>query len=811
MDSASQNSVEASERPISLPVKRDSAQPAPAAPTQLLLWIVAALVAAHGPWLVISALGVNLSRGAGLALYSAAALGAVFLVIYRFLLPPLLHRLRQWERKSTDLEKRNLDLERLLSGRDSELAGARSQLQSESALRRQAEGTAQQLARELEQRVSERTARLQARIGELEAEAAQWQQRAAALKESEKHYRRLLETAHDGIWTITAQGKTQFINRRGAELLGYTASEMSDLPPEHIIVIEDLPAPLRPLDLHLHPAPQSLEFRMRHKDGRSLWVRASLTPVEGERGEYWGALVIFSDCSAQRAAQDRFQQQSALLDQAQDAVLFCDSDLRLLSWNQGAARLYGWTREEAVGKHALDLLADPSAPDPKATVLAALRQHGHWRGELAQVTKDGQPLTVDLQISVSEAVGTQAGAALLIATDLTPRRKREIRLLREARVEAAGTLAGGLAHQLNSALAPVLLSAQMLRSKHPGNEDRDLVASMEAGVDRCAEVVKQTLIATRGIQGERVPLNPARLIQDLIEIAREMLPCNLQIQSEFQDGLWSVKGDPVQLQQVLLKLCVNARDAMLAGGTLTFKARNVTLNERAADLPAGLAAGSYVVIEVQDTGTGIPEPIRDRVFEPFFTTKDRNKNAGLGLSVALGMVRSHGGSIEVQSRVGAGSTFSIYLPADVPSPAAVREASTERGGGQGELILVVDEDANLRELTKATLTQHGYEVLTAADGLEALDLLARQQGRVKLILTSFCAPHLDGPSLARAARRVDPQVGIIASSAWDGGATQPDKIAAFRSHGIGQVLAKPYRIPELLRAVREELNHRGSP
>lgn len=418
------------------------------------------------------------------------------------------------------------------------------------------------------------------------------------------------------------------------------------------------------------------------------------------------------------------------------------------------------------------------------------------------------------------AAKSAAEAATRSSTDIRPQPKvpspvvagerRQDQAERELRLEIASNVVGGLAHELNNALAPILLSVDLLRSKSLDREAEAALAGIETSVERSAELLRQTLTFARGVEGERMLVWPGLLLKEMVAMIREMFPRAIQVVADAAAGLWAVRGDAGQLQQALLKICANARDAMPEGGILRLKARNVSI-EPAVLGTASRPPGPYVVIDIQDTGPGIPASMQARMFEPFWTSHDHSHAKGLGLSTALGIVRSHGGFLEVQSQPGAGTTITVFLPATSPptAPTTSAEAEGELPRGNGELLLLVEEEPNLRELAGTTLLRYGYSVLTAADGVEALGVVAQQHGQLRLILTSITVPSMDGPSLARAARKIDPTIRVIAASTLGTSSLQTEKLTALQSLGISRLLAKPYTTPELLRAVKEELAPAG--
>lgn len=379
-------------------------------------------------------------------------------------------------------------------------------------------------------------------------------------------------------------------------------------------------------------------------------------------------------------------------------------------------------------------------------------------------------------------------------------------MLRAQRLEGIGLLAGGIAHDLNNVLAPILMGADLLKLTARDEPVKQQLDSIVESAKRGADIVKQVLTFARGIEGERIPIEPKHVIKEMARMARETFPRNLRIQVDVPNDLWTVMGDPTQLHQVLLNLSVNARDAMPQGGILSYSARNVEVDPLLAQAHAHAKPGPHVVLHVQDTGTGIPPEVLDRIFEPFFTTKELGKGTGLGLSTAMGIVRSHGGFITVESEPGKGTAFEAWLPA---SPQAHRPeakpAAMTLPRGQGELVLVVDDEGDILHVTRAMLERHGYRVITAGDGTLALTELSRHLGEVRLVITDILMPFMDGVQLIHALRRMAPELRVIASSGALGMPGQKDRTDEVKALGVRQILHKPYSVEQLLRTVHDEL------
>jgi signal transduction histidine kinase len=373
---------------------------------------------------------------------------------------------------------------------------------------------------------------------------------------------------------------------------------------------------------------------------------------------------------------------------------------------------------------------------------------------------------------------------------------------RAQRMESIGALAGGVAHDLNNVLAPILLTCELLKMEAHDPDHQRLIATIKSSAERGAELVRQVLSFARGAEGRRLYMEPHHLVREIVNIACQTFPKSIHVRARIPNDIWTLAGDPTQIHQVLLNLCVNARDAMPRGGDLTLTVENVPA-AAAAPLAAGAAhAGPYVVIKVQDSGEGIPPGILDKIFEPFFTTKPEGKGTGLGLATSLAIVKNHGGAITVQSEPGRGATFAVWLPAQTgEEPMAPAPLDRHLPRGHGELIMVVDDEAFVRAITKQTLEAYGYSVLTAPNGVDALSVYAQSQHDLDLVFTDMMMPLMDGASLMLALRQINPQVRIIAVS----GLTTPDHQREAMDAGATLFLPKPFAIEHLLNTLAETL------
>ncbi|SNQ59325.1 PAS domain S-box protein [Candidatus Methanoperedens nitratireducens] len=502
-----------------------------------------------------------------------------------------------------------------------------------------------------------------------------------------------------------------------------------------------------------------------------------------------------------KQAEEKIREQATLLDNAQEAIGVRSLEHNLIYWNKGAERLYGWTAEEATGKNPVDFMfkgkeEPPQLIEAKRSVL----EKGEWTGELHQITKDGRDVVVESHWTLICDSEGKPKSILVINTDITEKRKFEMQLLRAQRMESIGTLAGGIAHDLNNVLTPIMMSLQTLEDKFQDEQSQKLLTILERNLLRGSNLIKHVMSFARGIEGERKPLQAAHIISEVEKVAKETFNKNIEIKTDISRDLFTISADATQLHQVLMNLCVNARDAMPDGGILRITASDFYVDESYARMNVESRVGQYIIITVSDTGTGIPPEIIGRIFEPFFTTKEPGKGTGLGLSTSIGIVKSHGGFINVSSEVGKGTTFKIYLPAFKTEMQGAQMHQPELLTGNGELILVAEDEGSIREITCSTLETYGYEAIAAEDGVQAVAEYARNMDKIKVILMDMMMPVMDGQASIRAVRKINPEVKIIAIS----GLAEEDKLKNIADH-TNAFLPKPYTAEKLLKTIHEVL------
>ena len=466
-----------------------------------------------------------------------------------------------------------------------------------------------------------------------------------------------------------------------------------------------------------------------------------------------------------------------------------------------------------LGRSRVEILARPEnelypaeTGDPPVCLPVASACQTPGGCETLVLRRDGTEVPVHVCASRLELHGRALFLALF--RDLTDRKQLERQFLRAQRLESIGTLASGVAHDLNNILTPILMAGPMLSPEVKSAAGQALLHTLEACAQRGADVVRQLTTFAKGVEGRKGPVQPRHLLREMRDIVSGMFSKSIRLTCHAAADLWTIQAVPTQLHQVLLNLAVNARDAMPEGGHLSLTAENVRFDDAAARVRPGAKAGPYVVLRIADTGMGIDAGIADHVFDPFFTTKGPDKGTGLGLSTVLGIVRSHGGFIEFTSHPGQGTEFRVYLPAcpveaaGLPAPAA-----PELPRGRGELILVVDDEAALRSVMKRTLENYGYRTLTADDGAQAVGLYSERGTEISLVITDLDMPTMDGAAAAAALLSMNPNVKIMVATGLGSFPSSGTPLPA----GCLAVLKKPCDASLLLQTINAVLRGEHPP
>jgi PAS domain S-box-containing protein len=534
-------------------------------------------------------------------------------------------------------------------------------------------------------------------------------------------------------------------------------------------------------------------------------IRRFSREIQNSDNQDFARLYMFENITSRKHTEHKIREQAALLDIATDAIIMRDLSHNILLWNKSAQTIYGWTEEEAINKNAFELL-QPQVLGEHQDIYHQVLQQGSWQGELRKIGKSGQEIIVESRWSLVRDEHQKPKSILTVDTDITQKKELEKQFLRAQRMESIGTLASGIAHDLNNVLSPILMSVQLLKNKNRNEKEISILGIVENNAKRGANLVKQVLSFARGIEGdigsvaERTAIQVKELVGEMKQIVEQTFPKSIVFDGAVPSLLWQIWGDSTQLHQVLLNLCLNARDAMPNGGKLTISTENIVIDRNYAGMHLDAQVGSYVVIRVSDTGIGIPQQLLDRIFEPFFTTKEFGKGTGLGLSTVIGIIKGHNGFINVSSTVGQGTTFEVFLPA-AKSNINQQIEYLKTPVGNGELILIVDDEPSIRDITLTSLEQHNYQAITANDGIEAVALYAQHKNRISAAIIDIMMPKMDGATTINTLYRMNPYLRMIAVS----GLATSEQIPFDKSSKYTAFLPKPYTAQELLTTLHSVL------
>ena len=626
---------------------------------------------------------------------------------------------------------------------------------------------------------------------------------------SENHVRMILDTAMDGIISMDEQQNIILFNSAAEAIFGWRADQVigrsinllipSRYVPQHRQSVEQFgrgQIPSRRMSV------QRTVMALR-ASGEEFPIEASIshTKVDDQRV----FTVILRDVTEAVQYRQQIEQQSQMLDHVSDAVSVVDPMGRISYWNHAAQTLFGWSAEEAIGRTASSLLNRMEAP-VFANGLPSANERYSFSGELTMTNRAGRSITVDHRSTVLKDENDVVQGYLFIDIDITNRKKKEQTSNRSQRLESIGTLASGIAHDLNNVLTPILMGAKLLSSDRAPANRQGLLNTMVASAQRGAGLIQQLLSFAGGIRGEQSPVQIEKLVDETRSLLEHTLPKSIHIQTIVGDDCAHVIGDSTELAQILMNLSVNARDAMPDGGTLTIEAETVLINGNALQYHPDARPGTYLLISVSDTGCGMNPEVLNRIFDPFFTTKEIGKGTGLGLATVQGIVKSHGGFVMVYSEVDRGSKFSIYLPAgNVTESSAIPAEPTVLESGNGRLILLVDDEEMILRMTSASLESAGYRILTAADGTAAISVFSQHRHEIAAVLMDMMMPGVSGLETLDQMLRIAPETKVIACSGLRTNQRETEVLA----RGAVAFLPKPYTDQQLLQLLSQILTPRA--
>jgi PAS domain S-box-containing protein len=636
----------------------------------------------------------------------------------------------------------------------------------------------------------------------------------------------LLETLPDAVIAVDGEGTIVRVNSQAQKLFGYDHDELIGQKVE-MLVPESYRGKHQHHRQNFAQTPKTrrmgadLDLYGRRRNGSEFPVEISLSPVSTEKGTF--VLSAIRDIGDRkriveelRRANEELHRRTteqlgeyrsrlvSIIDSSEDAILSKDLNGTITSWNKGAERIYGYTPDEVFGKN-ISLLIPSDRPDEIPEILRKIaRGERIEHHESVRITKDGRRLDVSLSVSpLRDAAGNIVGASV-IARDITAQRRAEGQLRQSQKMEAVGRLAGGVAHDFNNVLGIINACAEFLRDRiDPGAEPSLYVENIRKAIDRGRSLTKQMLAFSRtsAIQPRVLDLNER--LRDISKLLRPLLGDDVEILIVSRSSSAVIEADPGQLDQVVVNLALNARDAMLGGGKFVLETSLARFDDSIAEPQQAVPPGKYVMLAVSDTGCGMDEATVSRIFEPFFTTKEVGKGTGLGLATVYGIVKQSGGHILVYSEPGHGTTFKIYLPnADhkigLTSKAEVETVLPKR---RETTILLVEDDEIMRSLTRKLLQEHGYTVVEADDGKAALEWMESHRGAVDLLLTDVMMRRMSGPELAQRLSASHPTLKVVYMSGYTGELMANREVL---KTGV-TLLEKPFSRTTLLNTIHEKL------
>jgi two-component system, cell cycle sensor histidine kinase and response regulator CckA len=625
------------------------------------------------------------------------------------------------------------------------------------------------------------------------------------LRMSEERYRAIFDNASVGIDLVDGRGRFLQVNDALAEMLGYSKEEMLSMSIFDITHPEDTNVSQTQHDKVVSGQIPSYRFEKRYvrKDGEVLWADLAVSIVRDASGGYAATIGVISDISERVRAEAERQRLASAIEQAAEMVVITGPEGDIQYVNPAFERVTGFTRGEALGRNPRFLKSGQHDSTFYEDLWNTIKRGATWSGRMINRKKDGTPYYEEGTISPVRDGAGKITNFVAVKHDVTDHLERSKQLFQAQKMEAVATLAGGVAHDFNNLLQVVQgFSELLLADKSKDDQDFEDILKIHQAALSGADLVRSLLTFGRKIEPKPSPLNLNKQIKHVESLLRRTIPKMINIQLEPAKNLRRISADQGQMEQILVNLAINARDAMPDGGTLTIGTQDVTLNPLYCRLHAGVKPGPHVVLLVSDTGHGMDRRTMEHMFEPFFTTKELGRGTGLGLAMVHGIVQQHGGHVTCQSELGRGTTFRVYLPALSTEGETVEESAVDPPATGTETVLLVDDEDLVRELAGRMLKKKGYSVLTAANGMEALDVYAREKDRIALVILDLIMPTMGGKDCLKKMLDFDPGAKVLIASGHAADSSTRECIAL----GAKGFVAKPFRSNDLLQGVRKTLD-----
>ena len=631
------------------------------------------------------------------------------------------------------------------------------------------------------------------------------------LRESEEKLRRMFESVADGIAVLDLNGVIVEANEKVAQIHGFS-SRVEVLGRKGLELFAKRDRERARLDMAKtleQGAAKAIEYSLVRADGSEFPAEVSASVLKDSSGSPAGLIVVIRNIVDRKRAEDELIHLSNAVKMSNDSIVIADLDANIVEVNDATLKMYGTEdKGELIGKNAYYLIAPEDREKALATLKQVLRKGFCETQEYNILTKNGGRLLVEMSTAIMKDAEGKPTGLVAVSRDITERRQAEeekelmsAQLLHAQKMEAIGTLAGGIAHDFNNLIQAIQGYASLAMTEVDQTDPLyKYLKEIDAACSSAAGLTRHLLMFSRKAPTQVVSVNINEIVQDVQRMLKRLIREDITIHTHLQPDVCTIEADPRSIEQVIMNLALNARDAMPEGGTLTFKTENVTLSKKRCRTIPEARPGKYVCLSVVDTGTGIDTEILPHIFEPFFSTKDPGEGTGLGLSVVYGIVKQHRGWINVQSSPGHGATFKVYLPAipgDVETNCGESILPGETHSNRNRIVLVED-DARVREFLAEALSENGYVVFEAANAREALDMFDSRRGDFDLIFTDIVLPDMTGFQLVEQIRHRKPEVPVLMGSGYMDNRLQELALGEKRF----QIVQKPYAVAELLLAVK---------